>query len=89
MPVAPRAGSVKAAKLLPEESRAVLHDVHELFAASLFDLSIGRDGDQKARLLYASGPIDRQFEPPLQETTEHELCPVERLAVGDLNEFVH
>jgi hypothetical protein len=27
--------------------------------------------------------------PALHEGTEHELGPVERLAVGELNEFVH
>jgi hypothetical protein len=27
--------------------------------------------------------------PPLPETSEHELRPVERMAVGELNEFVH
>lgn len=80
---------MKAAEFLPEELRAVLHDVHKLLAAPLLDLSLGRDRDEKARLLDASGPIGGQIHAALHEATEYELRPIERLAVGELNEFVH
>ena len=80
---------MKAAKLLPEESRAVLHDIDELLAVALFDLAFGGNRDEQARLLDAARPISRQFLSALYEATEHELRPVEGLAVGELKEFVH
>ena len=67
----------------------MLNDVDESFAIALFDRAIGGDGDEESRLFDASRPIDRQILAPFQEAIEHQLRPVERLAVGELNEFVH
>jgi hypothetical protein len=80
---------VKAAKLLPEKSSSMLHDVDEALAVALLHLAVGGYRYEKTRLFDAAGPIDRQIEATLYEASEHELRPVEGLAVGELNEFVH
>ena len=80
---------MKAAEFLPQEARAMLHDIDQAFAIPLFQLALGGDGDEEARLFDAARPIGWQFLPALDEGTEHQFGPVERLAVGELNEFVH
>jgi hypothetical protein len=80
---------MKAAELVPEKSRTVLHDIDEVFEIAVFDFAICCDRHEEPRLLDASRPIDRQRLPALLKAIEYELGPVERLAVGELNEFVH